>query len=175
MFCTLPGFTFFTYISFIYLLYKCCIIISHVICCMSIHSVASWGFSTFCLLEVRFPFLSGRFKDKHTLGKGLSGCQVWLKTEMICKGSKRLTYQASTEEAGPRALLLTNDATTADAVVYKFVLLGKAVTGISTWEQDSKPVLSLFIIEVDKLSFLLCCRSAAVFLSLRKQVRASKK
>lgn len=43
-------------------------------------------------------------------------------------------YQASTEEAGSWPLLLTYNAATADAVVDKFVLLGKALTRMPTWE-----------------------------------------
>lgn len=70
--------------------------------------------------------------------------------------SKRLNYQTATEEAGSRALLLTHNATTADAVVDQFVLLGKAFTAMSTWENDREPVLPLFIIETDKLIFLFC-------------------
>lgn len=45
-----------------------------------------------------------------------------------------LAYQLPTEEAGPGALLLAHDATTGDAVVDKFVLLSKALTGMSTRE-----------------------------------------
>lgn len=70
--------------------------------------------------------------------------------------SKRVNYQASTEEAGSRALLLTHNATTADAVVDQFVFLGKALAAVSTWENDGEPVLPFFIIEIDKLIFLLC-------------------
>lgn len=43
-------------------------------------------------------------------------------------------YQASTEEAGSRSFLLTYNVTTADAVVNKFVLLGKTLTGMPAWE-----------------------------------------
>ena len=75
---------------------------------------------------------------------------------MLKKGLKTLPYQVSTEEAWSGALLLTHNATTADAVVDEFVLLGKAVTAMSTREYDSQPVLSLFCIEIDKLTFLLC-------------------
>ena len=93
----------------------------------------------------------------------------WIEKMGIC-GFRGLTYKVSTEEAGSWALLLTHDATTADAVVNKFVLLGKALTGISTWEYNSQPVLSLFIIETDKLVFFLCWRRrATVFLGLKEE------
>lgn len=67
---------------------------------------------------------------------------------------KNLPYQVSTEVAGPRPLLLTHNSTTAEAVVDKFVLLSKAITGMSTWKQDRQPVLPLFIVEANKLIFL---------------------
>lgn len=79
---------------------------------------------------------------------------VWIKTEIL--GTERRAYQASTKEAGSRALLLTHNATTGDAVVNELVLLGKALAGVSAWKYDGQPVLSFFIVEINKLIFLLC-------------------
>ena len=85
-----------------------------------------------------------------------------------------VTYQVSTEKAGTWALLLTHNTPTADAVVNKFVLLGKALTSVSPWEQNSQFVLALLSIEIDKLSFLLCWRGITVFLGLKEERKINR-
>lgn len=80
----------------------------------------------------------------------------------------RCAYQISTEQAGTGALLLTHNAAAAQAVVDEFVLLGETLTGVSTWEYDRQPVLSVFVVQMNKLVFLFGWGAAFALLGLRK-------
>lgn len=82
--------------------------------------------------------------------------------------TRRCAYQASTEQAGTGALLLTHNAAAADAVVDELVLLGETLTGVSTWEQDRQLVLSFFVVQINKLVFLFGWGAGSTLLSLRK-------
>lgn len=50
--------------------------------------------------------------------------------------------------------MLAHNATAADAVVDELVLLGETLTGVSTWKYDGQPVLSFFVVQINKLVFL---------------------
>lgn len=80
----------------------------------------------------------------------------------------RCAYQISTEQAGTRALLLTYNAAAAEAVVDEFVLLGETLTRVSTWEYDRQPVLSVFVVQMNKLVFLFGWGTVSALLGLRK-------
>lgn len=50
--------------------------------------------------------------------------------------------------------MLTHNVAAAQAIVDEFVLLGETLTGVSTWEYDRQPVLSVFVVQMNKLVFL---------------------
>lgn len=87
---------------------------------------------------------------------------------------RRLAYQASTEQAGTGALLLTHNATAADAVVDELVLLGETLTGVSAWEYDRQPVLSFFVVQINKLVFLFGWGDTSTLLGLEKHANRKK-
>lgn len=91
------------------------------------------------------------------------------------ESTKRRAYQASTEQARTRALLLTNNAPTADAVVDELMLLGKALTRVSTWEYNRQPVLSFFVVQINKLVFLFGRGAVSALLGLRKNAIGKEK
>lgn len=91
-----------------------------------------------------------------------------------------VTNQSTTEQAGSRALLLTDNAPANQAVVDKLVLLSQALAGVTPRDQDSQFVLPLLGIQADIFGLLLrgiatAANSTAVLLCLRSKKKKPKK
>lgn len=90
-----------------------------------------------------------------------------------------VTNQSTTEQAGSRALLLTDNAPANQAVVDKLVLLSQALAGVTPRDQDSQFVLPLLGIQADIFGLLLrgiatAANSTAVLLCLRSKKKTKK-
>lgn len=90
-----------------------------------------------------------------------------------------VTHQSPTEQAGPGALLLTDDAPALQAVVDELVLLAQALAGVAAWNEHSQPVLPLPCVQADIFGLLLggnatAAGCAAALLGLGRNKQTNK-
>lgn len=92
------------------------------------------------------------------------------------KPKQLVTNQSTTEQAGPGALLVADNAPTDQAVVDEPVLLAQALAGMTSRDEDSQLVLPLLGVQADILGLLLrgaarAADSTAALLCLKSKKR----